>query len=217
MKKFIVIFTLSLLFISTKSFALTNVGFYLGLSTPNDQINNVYNSNDYKSESEIVEFIRGGISLGYHIGAIGRFDLSDDFSVVGGIAWHKFPQSKIDVTDPTTGDTVASLETSQNIVPITVGVNFYLIRSIVGLYGTGQLTYNYISNSVDYNYNSIALPLNQSSTDHRVGFGLGAGIDIDAFLVTLNLEAKYNIVNLIGKTAGEQTKSYFSLSLGALF
>ena len=151
MKKFIFVFVLALLYFSTTTFALTNVGFYFGLSTPNNQINNVYNSDDYTTTSGIYNLFRGGMSSGYHIGAIGRFDLSDDFSIVGGIAWHKFPQTKIDVTDPTNGDTVASLETSQNIVPITVGVNFYLLRSILGVYGTGQLTYNYISNSVDYN------------------------------------------------------------------
>lgn len=217
MRKLVIILFVYLLVFSSKSNALTNVGFYFGLSTPNDQINNVYNSNDYTTKSGIVNFIRGGMSSGYHIGAIGRFDLSDDFSIVGGIAWHKFPQTKIDVTDPTTGDTVASLETSQNIIPINVGVNYYLLRTIVGVYGTGQLTYNYISNSVDYNYKNVPISLNQSPTDNRVGFGLGAGVDIDVVLMTLNLEAKYNIVNLIGKKTDEPTKSYFSLSLGVLF
>lgn len=217
MRKLLFTIVLTLLFFTSISYSLTNIGFNVGLSTPNDQINNVYNSNDYTSTSVLYKLFREGISSGYHIGAVGRFDLIDKFSIVGGIAWHKFPQTEIEVIDPTSGDTVASLETSQNIIPITVGVNFYLIRSILGVYGTGQLTYNYISNSVDYNYKNVPISLNQSPTDHRVGFGLGAGIDIDAILMTLNLEAKYNIINLIGKTNDEKTKSYFSLSLGVLF
>ncbi|MFH1049997.1 MAG: hypothetical protein V1779_03590 [bacterium] len=215
----------SLLFISVTLFfsaqivsAGTNIGLFAGLSTPNDEMNNVYNSSkidlgDVKSG----KLIREAASSGYHVGAKIRFSLTDDFSFTGSAAWHKFPQSSIDVKDPISDTTLAVLNSSQNIIPITAGMNFYIINSTIGVYGTGELAYNYIYNSVDVDYQGLPISIEESPTDSRVGFGLGAGLDIDLKLLMLNLEAKYNISNFIGKVSNEATKSYFTLSLGVYF
>ncbi|MFC2130715.1 outer membrane beta-barrel protein [Bacteroidota bacterium] len=196
----------------------TGFGLFAGLSAPNDQMNNIYNSSKIEfSEESIGNFIREGTEAGYHIGAKVRFSLAGDFMFTGSAAWHKFPQSNIDVMDPVNDTALAVLTTTQNIIPITVGMNYYIINSTIGVYGTGELSYNYIYNSVDADYQGVPIPLEESPTDSRVGFGLGAGVDFDATLVTLNLEAKYSIANLIGKESGEETKSFFSLSLGIFF
>lgn len=203
------------LFIYTRANA-TGFGFYFGLSTPNDQINNVYNSS--KLDNGVYDMFREGTKLGYHVGAKIRVGMSDNLFFVGGIAYHKFPQTTIDVKDPTRNDTViATLQTSQNVIPITAGVNFFLIKQFIGLYAVGELTYNYVSSSVDYNQGSIPLSISKSPTDSRIGFGLGAGSDFDIKLITLNLEIKYNYINLIGQKAGEESKAFVSVSLGAIF
>jgi len=79
------------------------------------------------------------------------------------------------------------------------------------------LTYNYLFSSVDYPKGDVDLPISTSPSDSRIGFGLGAGVDLDVQLVTLNLEVKYNYINLIGQAAGEEAKAFISLSLGAFF
>jgi opacity protein-like surface antigen len=215
---YILLFIFVSIFAEQKLFSETNLGFFAGLSTPNNEINNVYNSEKINLNSIASgKLIREASSLGYHIGAKARFSLSDNFSFTGSAAWHKFTESNIDVIDPTSGDTLARLTTVQNIIPITAGINFYIINSAIGIYGTGELAYNYIYNSVDVQYEDIPISLEKSPTDNRVGFGLGAGIDLDLQLLTINLEAKYNISNLIGKESNEATKSYFTVSLGVFF
>ncbi|MBI5324667.1 MAG: outer membrane beta-barrel protein [Ignavibacteriae bacterium] len=193
----------------------TSLGILIGLSTPSNQINNVYNSN---SLSDFGNMYREGAKLGYHIGIRGRMDLSDNLQFVGGIAYHKFPQTTIQVINPNSPyDTLASLNTSQNVIPITAGVNFFLLKKFIGLYGVGELSYNYISNSVDVYYGSLPVAISKSPTDSRIGFGLGAGADLDVKLITINLEVKYNYINLIGQKAGEEAKAFVSVSLGAFF
>ena len=98
----------------------------------------------------------------------------------------------------------------------------YLINSFIGVYGLGELTYNYAKSTVNYSYNGIGVPLNLDDINtqnslSRVGGGLGAGITFDVFLAKLSLEAKYNVMNLIAKDEGEPAKSFFSLSLGINF
>jgi hypothetical protein len=206
-------------FLFTSSAYSTEIGFVFGLSTPNDQVNNVYNGNPFKSIDSMQNWYKQGANSGFHIGLRARFDMSDNFNFVGGIAWHRFPQSKIEISDTQSRVVLATLKTTQNIIPISAGVQFYLIKSIVGVYGIGELTYNYISNTVDVTYagQDIPLNLNLNPTDSRIGFGIGAGADLDIKLVKLNLEGRYNLANFIGATAEEKSKAYFSLSLGVYF
>ncbi len=211
MKKIILILFLAAMILPVKSYS-TDLGFKVGLSTPNNEMNNVYNSN---SLSDIGDFIRKGAELGYHIGVQARLGLSDDFKFIGGIAWHRFPQSKIEVIDHETKKSIATLSTVQNLYPISAGVDYYLLnKELLGVYATGTIDYVYITNTVDVMYNNVPLNLSKSPTYSRVGFGVGAGVDFNIKILLLNLELKYNIANLIGKDKGEETKSYFTASLG---
>lgn len=196
------------------------MSFKLGLSTPNDQVNNIYNSGTLEGQDVLGRLWREGTKLGYHLGIGLRLPLDENFKFVGGIAWHRFPETKIEIKDQTSQNLLATLQTTQNVFPINAGVNFYpLITDFINIYGTGELTYNFISSTVDYVKNDITFPLNIDTApmDNRVGFGLGVGFDIDIKLLILNLEAKYNFMNLIGKESGEPDKTYFTLSLGVVF
>jgi len=198
----------------------TSIGFYTGLSTPSEQINNVYNSELLTAENFSGKMKRNAVDLGYHIGTRLRFGLGDDFVFIGGIAFSRFPQSKIIVTVPNANgvDTLrATLSTTQNIIPVSVGLNYYLSTKLVGIYGIGELTYNYLINSIDAEYYGASIPLDQSPTYNRVGFGLGIGTEVDLKLFTLNVEGKYNLVNFIGGDSNEKPKSFITMSLGVYF
>ncbi len=194
------------------SYSQVGFGIFGGLSTPNDEINNVYNQDEYQG---VVKFLRDGSKTGYHIGAKIRLPIVDGLMLNGGIAWNRFPESNIDVQLQTEDKTV-TLTSIQDIIPITVGINYYVIRTGIGLYATGELAYNYNKNTVNWGNDITAIPLNLDATPtySRVGAGFGVGLDINAFFLLANLEAKYNLSNVIGRETGEELKSYFTLSLG---
>ncbi|MDQ1266927.1 MAG: b-brl protein [Bacteroidota bacterium] len=198
-----------------------HIGFNLGLSTPNDKINDVYNGEKLSWDSlSNNNVLHESIKSGYHIGMRLRLPLDEDgsYTFIGGIAFHRFPESNIIIINPKDNTPLATLKTMQNVVPITVGINAYLFKSILGLYVNGELTYNYIANSVDIDSEiSVPFKYSLSPSDSRVGFGLGAGFDMNLKLITLNLEARYNMINLIGRETDEGTKSYLSLSFGVFF
>ncbi len=209
----LIIFSLGLMFFAYESKAQVDIGFHAGLSTPNNQINNVYNTDKFKDLGNIW---REGSKIGYNIKVSARLTMVPVVDFVGALGFHRFPQTDIEVYDPDNPDSVlAVLNTTQNIVAFSAGVNFYVIQSTVGVYATGNLAYNYISNTVDYQKGDVSIPVSTlSPTDSRVGVGLGAGLDFDIELLKLNLEGTFNIINLIGKDPDEENKSFFSLDLG---
>ncbi|MBK9247885.1 MAG: outer membrane beta-barrel protein [Ignavibacteria bacterium] len=216
-KSYILILSISLL-ITSSSIHAQSFGLFLGLSTPSEQINNVYNSDFLTAPDFIGRLKRDAASVGYQGGARIRFGLSDDIVFSGGVSITRFPVSKIRVSVPNLSQQdslVAELSTVQNIIPIAAGLNYYLLRKTVSIYGTGEITYNYISNTIDATFKGTPFPIAQSSIYNRVGVGLGVGIDLNLKLLTLNLESKYNLLNFIGKESGnEPTKSFISVSLG---
>lgn len=218
MKKTLKITAVSLLISLFSSFqltALTGFGFYAGLSTPNDKVNDVYNKDNIQISEDIVgDLMREGTQTGYCIGIKGRFELSNNFTFKGGIGWNKFPRSDIEIVDSGADTSIGRIKASTNVVPISVGFNYYVFKSFLGVYGTGELTYNYISNAVE---TPMGIDMPTGPTDSRVGFGIGAGVDFDLPIITLNVEAKYNFMNLIGKVSGEEDKRYVTLSLGVVF
>ncbi len=197
-------------------------GFQIGLSTPNDKISDVYNKNKVTindSTGQVGKFLGKGMDAGYHLAVKGRIELSDNADFILGFGIHRFPQTTIEVRDPSNDELLATLGSTTNIVPITAGMNIYLLRSFVGLYATGDLTYNYISSSLEYidDKTKVPVPLTKTPADSRLGFGFGAGVDFSLGLIMLNVEAKYNYLNFIGKEESEGNKAYLSLGVGVFF
>jgi hypothetical protein len=158
--------------------------------------------------------------LGYFIGIDLGMPLTDNFMFSGGISLNRFPQTELKIfvprPEPNQFDTVI-LKTVQNIVPLSVGVNWYLFKSFLSPYVSGNLSYFYIVNSIDIVKLGIDLPIATTKSNSRLGAGIGAGIDLNLELLTLNLEARYNFVNLIGKEGDEPTKKYLTVGIGLIF
>lgn len=221
MKKGIILIIVAVILSSGAAQSKTKFGLVAGLSTPNDNVNDVYNGTP-SSLSQVGNLFREGAATGYHIGAKLRYQISDNVDLHGGVALHRFPESEIIVYDPDYPEdkenALAVLKTTQNYIPITAGINFFLMRELIGVYGVGELSYNLMSSSVDVVHDGQDIPVQfDEPSDSRVGVGIGAGIDIDIKILTGNIEAKYNIANLIGKEDDEETKAYFSLSFGVYF
>lgn len=217
MKKFLTLITAILfmfVFANQNSYSQIGIGFIGGLSTPNDEINNVYNSD---SLSGVGNLLRNGMKSGYHIGAKIRIPLLAGLMLNGGIAWNRFPETTINLKIPNSQE--IKMTTVQDIIPVSVGLNYYIISEVIGLYCTGDLSYNYNKNTVNVEKGDVTIPLNldSSPTYSRVGAGLGLGFDLDLFFAVANLEAKYNFSNIIGRESDEKLKSYFTLSVGIFF
>lgn len=220
MKKIVSLFAvLTLLFATNTARADLGFGFIVGLATPNEYINDIYNADKvFEKNDNPLDHISDATKFGYQIGVKVRLPMSENAAFIGGIGVTRFPETDITVTDPKTNDTLLVLGTNQNVIPISAGINYYLFNSGIGIYGTGELTYNLITNSVDYKSGDVNIPIANGPTDSRVGFGIGAGIDFNLpGLFAVNLEGRYNFTNLIGRVDDENIKTYATLTLGIYF
>jgi len=201
-----------------------NIGFTVGLALPNDNVSQFFHQiktpvhiND--STTKIGDYLKDkATSAGYILGVKGRIELTERFDLVAGLGIARFNQGQYDLVIPT--DTLsAKIQSTSNIVPLSAGINAYLMRSFIGLYAVGEVSYNYISYSSDIVWNNNpSIPISISpKNDSRLGYGLGIGIDFDLSLFKTNLEIKFNSANIIGRVGDEEEKKYGSITLGIIF
>lgn len=199
----------------------TDLHFKAGLSTPNNKIANVYSDENLTRENITSgDLYSENSDLGYHLGIGLRVGVSELIDFVGGVEFHRFTRSEFKIKDPNSNE-VYSMVSTQNIFPVNAGINLNIINTdILGIYGTGGLAYNYISNTVDYKDEesglSVPLNLDLSPDDSRMGYFFGAGTDLNVGLLKLNLELKYHHINFIGKAEGEKDKRFLAVSLGVV-
>ncbi|HRS01526.1 MAG TPA: outer membrane beta-barrel protein [Bacteroidota bacterium] len=194
-------------------------GFFGGLSTPSNKINDVYNSKTVRvNDTALANLISQGLDNGYYIGVKYGFRLNKNFTFFASVAYNSFPESEILVVDPNDPSKVlTTLSSSTKIVPISAGLQLYPFHSIISPYIAGNLTYSYIYSTVNQKVMGVDVAVSKSPSYSRFGAGIGLGIDFDLKVIGLNLEGKYNYANLIGKTDNEQSKSYFTLGVGIVF
>ncbi len=201
--------------------AQTSLTIGAGLSIPNDQINNVYNNAKLVDNSNKAwDMVAQTANLGYDLGLKARFPLSTNMQFSGGIGFSRFPQSDIEVKDPNTGQTIEILKSTQSIIPISAGLDYFLMKTVISPYVSAELQYNYIMNTVDYPLGGpITLPLNYDTApkDRRIGAAVGAGLMIDLAVTALNVDLRYHVANMIGTNTDEKTKSYLTLNVGLTF
>ncbi|ROL57234.1 hypothetical protein D9V84_04365 [Bacteroidetes/Chlorobi group bacterium Naka2016] len=216
MKKVFFVFVFLFAIASIKS-APMGVGFSLGLATPNDQINNVYNSNKINLNNNLWNVAKESAKIGYYLSLNLNLPLSENFNFKGGIALNRFPQSEIKLIFPGEPADTVILKSMQNFVPISAGFDLFLFRSVVSPYISGNLSYFYLVNSIDIVKMNQELPISNSKIESRIGAGIGAGVDFDLEIISLNLEAKYWFVNLIGSGDNEPKKNYLTVGIGIVF
>ncbi|MDC1068700.1 hypothetical protein OAQ99_06045 [Candidatus Kapabacteria bacterium] len=233
MNKLALLITITIIF-TLPSLALgpLKFGFQAGLSTPSEEITNVYNTNsvkfDRQIEGEEIEEVTGdlltrGIDNGYHIGVNARISLGSSFSLVGSFAYHSFPEAKMDVFDPITDEKVVEFISSQRIVPVSAGIMFrFLELGPLEFYLRGEGQLNFISYETIFQFPitegvKLSIPIASTESYSRLGAGFGGGFDIDLELFRLNIDVRYNIANLALTDSDEETKAYLGLGVGILF
>ncbi len=203
--------------------------FFGGLSIPNDEVSKFFNADTISARIDSLEGIGNFITntattMGYHLGIKARFELNKRFLMNIGIAYHRFNSGKYEIivrdTVKSTKMDTAAVRSTPSMIPIFAGINAYIVRSnFISFYGVADLSYNMMNTSVDItDWGSIKSlgGIDDDETASRLGAGLGAGLDIDVKLLTVNLEFKYNWMNIIGKSAGESSRNYAGISLGVI-
>jgi hypothetical protein len=202
------------------------IGISAGLAIPNEQVTQFFDEARHEFSFDSLRnfgyFVKDkAVNVGYNFEIEGRIELSNHFTLVPSFGIARFSQGTYTVELPYTeiGDTAHLLvKSTANIIPISVGLNGYLFKSIIGVYATANLAYNYISYSYDIGSDDYsAIPISTSDAVSRLGYGFGAGVDISLGLVTLNLEAKFNSTNIIKMNSVEPSKNYGVFSVGVVF
>lgn len=197
----------------------SSFGVFAGMATPSDLLNQVYNTDLITSQNVTGILLREASRTGYTIGIRLRQHVDDQFWFVGGVSLARFPQSVIPIINQVNPkDTLAMMTTIQNVVPIQAGMMYQFNKGLVSFHVLGDVTYNYLMNSVDVDYRSQTFPLPpEDESVQRIGFGIGAGIDVNLKILTATLEAKMNTINFIGREQNEPERRFFTLTLGAHF
>ncbi|MFN3781720.1 MAG: hypothetical protein ACK4SO_06060, partial [Candidatus Kapaibacteriota bacterium] len=141
------------------------VGFAIGLSTPNSQINDVYNSDKINLNNNLWNVARESAKIGYHLGLNLNLPLTDNFNFRGAIGLNRFPQSEIKLYFPQEPYDTVILKTIQNFIPVSAGIDLFVFRSTVSPYLSGNLSYFYILNTIDIVRLNQELPIATSRTD----------------------------------------------------
>ena len=122
-------FACAVLLGAVPAMAQSSFGIGLGLSTPNEAIGSVYNN---ISTGSLEEDIKDAASLGYHFQLKYRFGLGENMRFGASIGLHRFPEADIVVVDPR-DSTRYEFVASSNIIPITAGLEYSLIKSVIGV------------------------------------------------------------------------------------
>ena len=105
--------------------------------------------------------------------------------------------------------------TSQKIFSAGIGAEYSLLPGPISPYLAIDLEFNNIG---AVSYQPAVLNQFASPAISRTGLDIGGGVEIKIpFLVTFDVSAKYNMLNLWGKENGEGSLSTFNLNLTVLF
>ena len=154
-----------------------------------------------------------GFSSAPHFGVKGRFSLPlIPIAITGQVLYTKFTGDG-NLT-PIAGGPSVAVETESSLLIFGVGAEYSFVPGPISPYLGFDVFY---ANSGDMKISSGS----QSQTfdgANRTGIGLGAGLKIGIIpLMDIDVSAKYNINNLLGKEDGEETLSTVNLSATVFF
>src|ERR1035437_9005124 len=105
--------------------------------------------------------------------------------------------------------------TTQKIFSAGIGAEYSLLPGPISPYLALDIGFNNIG---EVKYDPAILNQFSYPAIARTGLDIGAGVEITIpFLITFDVNAKYNMLNLFGKQGGEGSISVFNLHLTVLF
>lgn len=212
-----------ILFVFSLNFSIsreTSFWFYGGFSFPEQQTNHI-NSDGILTLLDSArtkgELIYPEKSLGYSLGFKLGLDLSDNAKFYGGFSFSKYPQSRVMLMQQDGSDTLAIFQLQNTVIPIAAGVKYYFLRNFGDFYADVALVYNFISQAIDYEKYNPNVPLSAIDTHSKLGFNVGAGIEIPIDVFTPFFEVNYSQLNYIARGSNEPERNSVNFILGFRF
>lgn len=190
-----------------------------GVALPSDDVARVYDI--VRGTEDVWTAYDAAASVGLHVGARARIGISESMSFVGGIAYNRF--FDVDQRATLENGRVVTLSAATNIIPVHAGIQLFLARWVLSPYISGEVAYTMRNVTVSDNPDPDFVDLLQDRgieiepTVSRFGGSVAAGIEIALGPLHPFVEAKVMSSNLIGREAGEPSRTFVSVSLGVTF
>jgi hypothetical protein len=151
-------------------------------------------------------------NAGYHLSAKAKIDIP--LFPIRPVAFIQYYILNGSYSFPTPVGNISG-STTQKIFSAGVGAEYSLLPGPISPYVAVDFGYNNIG---ELKYESAGLTLPSNPSYSRTGLDIGAGVEISVpFLISFDVSAKYNMLNLFGKQSGEGSISVFNLNLTVLF
>ena len=136
--------------------------------------------------------------------------------------WNRFVISNVAFRplNITTGTDDLNFTLSQNIFPIAAGLQFNIVDvGLFNLYVGGEVGGSFIKNSVDNSGNSEIPSMIMFGDETQIRFGAApsAGVEINLGVITLDVNARLQFMNLINRKEGEALATYLMANVSVFF
>lgn len=184
-----------------------------GVMVAGNNIEFYFNGSTYNSSNGIRQLITDTQFLGYQISGAYIAPLGGNAGLTLSAGWFNFGDIQFDVVDPQKPTiTLQSFSSKQQMVSLSAGLELAIFRLGLGVYLLGELQYNILFASAI----SLPIDLQLPETSNRIGGAVGVGLDLNLGGFGVDIQGKYNLSNLIGRTTNEITKPFVSITASIL-
>jgi hypothetical protein len=187
-----------------------SIGIGAGLAVPNDNIAQVTSDLARNGWSGAVESAKSG----YYVELRGR--LGGSLALIGGVGYNTFSASRSTYFDGSNRE--VAFNTSQTIIPISLGADMRLAEGFMVPYLTLEATYNIYHRSFERPNGDVSSPFDiKSVNDTRLGAAVGGGVNLDLKVAELSIGGKLHVPNLLNQEQGESEIYYAQLGATLYF
>lgn len=190
------------------------VSLQAGAAVPSENMQSIH---DILRNDGVTRAYDVAADIGLSVGGRLRYGLSENLSVVGGIAYHRF--AGVEQIATLQSGQQLRLQTTINVTPIVGGIQYFIVRGVVSPYINAELSYTTTTVTLNTRPDDFLDLLQDQGQEieprtTRFGGSIAAGIELRTGIIDPLLEFRYNVANLTGREVNELSKSYFTICLG---
>jgi Outer membrane protein beta-barrel domain len=204
--------------------ARAQFGFGAGIAAVGDNIGQAGGEvSDLFSKDSITP---GDVSgdIGFYLSGRAKFGLGP-INLIGDISYVYFQSQQVTLESVSVNSADTTVRGEFNVgtsmIPINVGAVFALPTPVVKPYIGGQLSYTFVSRT--YAFVSGAKEIedkgiqNKSAGDPEFGLSINGGVEFALGVASLDVGARYNMMNLFTADDGEKSMRYLQVGASVFF
>lgn len=193
------------------------IGVFGGASAPQSGIGNVY---DVLASQGVKSSYNAARTLGGHFGLKARVGITQSLSAQATASFNQFSDLQQDVS--VFGVPVPTFLSSSSYIPVTAGISWLPIRSVVVVGLSGELAYSYktVGLTADQRSKLESLNLDIGRFEYQrsgVGAALGAMVGVNILGIEPYAEVKHIWTNAFLKDQDDPVSSFLQMSVGLMF